>query len=118
MAYEEDKEIEITVHIFSEKGDGSLGFGVSGEVESLEDFGTDWLYEGIGDSWWENCSEFEGDAEAVRQTLEENDSLSWKDAVFHSLGRFCISYEVNGVNTDLNYDFDYEGIMTDNLEEL
>lgn len=118
MSAEETKEIEIMAHISSERGYGSLGFGISGEAESLEDLGTEWLYEGIGDSWWENCSEFEDDAEAVRNAIEENDALSWKDAVIQVLGHFYISYEVNGVETVLNYDFDFEKIMIDYLEEL
>ena len=115
---EEFEEIEIMACISSEKGYGSLGFGVSGEAETVEDLGTDWLFEGIGDSWWENCSEFEDDVEAVRKACEENKDLSWADAITQVLGHFTISYEVNGVETDLHYDFDFEGIMTDYLREL
>ena len=119
---DEFEEIEISACVYSDKGSGAIGFGVSsisGEEKSPEDFGTDWLYEGIGDSFWENYEdEFRSDVDAVRSAMDENEELSWDEAILQVLGHFHISYEVNGVETDLNYDFDYEEIMKDLLGEM
>ena len=68
-------EIYIQASCFSEKADVSIGFGISLDAAdgSLPEIATDWISEGMSESFWENYQEFEdGIAEAER--LQSNDN--------------------------------------------
>ena len=111
-------EIEIWACCYSEKADVSLSFGTS--VKSIDcvfsSLDTEWLYDGIGDSFWEIHEEFEvGIAQA--ESMQKSDStLTLRQALFEVFGNFRVSYEVNGKELPLDIIFDANAVMYSLLE--
>ena len=101
-------EKEIWAYCYSEKEDVSIAFGTSFETneETLESLGTDWIDEGLSDSFWENHHEFEPGINKAKALLNQNNSLTIREALFMVFGKFSISYEVDGKETNLLLDLD------------
>jgi len=112
-----EQYIEISASCCSEKTDASIGFGVgfesvTGEID-LED--TDWIFEGMGDSFWENHDEFEAGIQQAETLMEVKPDLTFRDALFAVFGHFTITYEVNGEEKALAYIIDVDAAMYDLL---
>lgn len=109
--------VEIFASCNSEKTDASIGFGTGFESATggidLED--TDWIFEGMGDSFWENHDEFEAGIQQAEVVMGENPGLTFRDALFAVFGHFSITYEVNGEEKDLAYAVDVDTAMYDLL---
>lgn len=113
-------EHEIIAWCNSEKAGVCLCFG------STVDFDTDhficpsaeWVIEGIGDSFWENCDEFKAGVEHAKHLEQQDSALSKREALFEVFGCFSIHYEVDGEKVDLNYDIDIDEMIYSMLELL
>lgn len=106
-------EIEIRACCYSEKVDVSISFGTSiesinGDLSSLD---TEWIYEGMGDSFWENYEEFEVGIAQVEAMLKSDSTLTKRQAMFAVFGNFALSYEVDGEEKELDLDFDVNASM-------
>lgn len=111
-------EREITAYCYSEKEDVSIGFGVSFNIaeESIETIGTDWIDEGISDSFWENHYEFELGIEKAKQLMSVESNLTFRQALYSVFGDFLITFQVNGEEKQLNFEFDLNDVMYCMLE--
>ena len=102
------KEIEIMAWCSSEKTDVSIGFGIT--IESPDgtiDFSnTDWIWEGISDSFWENHYEFEPGLDEAEARYSKDPDITFHDALFDVFGNFTLRYEVDGVDKDLAFSYD------------
>lgn len=112
-----EKYIEIFACCYSEKSDASIGFGIGFDSEDgVIDFEeTNWIFEGMGDSFWENHFEFESGIQQAEALMDTNPKLTLRDALFAVFGHFEISYEVNGEETELPYNIDIDAAMYDLL---
>lgn len=107
-----DKEIKIGVCLSSEKESASLGFGMYYSIKEHPDGpGTDWIIDGMSDSFCENYDEFEPGIERARKLVCMNPQMSSREALFEVFGNFTISYEVDGIEKNLNFDIDVNDIM-------
>lgn len=115
----DSREVEIWICLSSEKESVSLSWGISYDPEENPDGpGTDWLFDGTsGESFWENYSDFEPGIEKAKQLNELDPSLSFRQALFEVFGHFTVSYEVNGDETELDYDIDGDDVMYSLLVE-
>lgn len=114
------KEMYIWACCYSELTDASVSFGISIEDTSkpIEAMGIEWIWEGMSDSFWENCHEFEPYLEQIKARLRNNPSLSSSQALTDLFGTFLISYEVNGEQTELAFEIDVNDAMLSLLENL
>lgn len=113
----DDREIEIMAYCSSEKESASIGFGVSYTLKDHPDGpGMDWIGEGFADSFWENYYEFEPGIERAKQLMQMNPEMSFREALFKVFGKFSVTYEVDGVEKNLSYNVDADGIMYSMLE--
>ena len=101
-----DNYVEIWAHCYSEKENVSISFGISVDASvSIDEFNdTEWIDEGMSDSFWENYYEFEPGIEKANALLDNNPSLTLKEALFNVFGHFSISYEMDGKEIKLNFD--------------
>ena len=115
----DSRDVEIWISLSSEKESVSLGWGISYDPEENPDGpGTDWLFDGTsGESFWENYSDFEPGIEKAKQLIELDPSLSFRQALFEVFGHFTVSYEVNGDETELDYNIDGDDVMYSLLVE-
>ena len=113
-------ELYIWACCYSELTDTSVSFGISIEDESepIEAIGIEWICEGISESFWENCHEFEPYIEVVKAQLQSNPSLDSRQVLTDLFGKFVISYEVNGEEKELGFEVDANDIMLPLLENL
>lgn len=101
-------EIEIWACCYSEKADVSISFGKTIESEDgyIDLLDTEWIYEGMSDSFWENHEEFElgiSQAEALRNS---DCSMTFHQALYNVFGNFTLCYEVDGAENNLEFDVD------------
>ena len=111
-------EIEIWACCYSEKADVSISFGTSvesfdGDLSSLD---TEWIYEGMGDSFWENHEEFEAGIAQAEALQKSDNTMTLHQAMFAVFGDFVLSYEVDGEEKELDIDFDVNASMYALLE--
>lgn len=111
-------EIEIWACCYSEKADVSISFGTSIDSSDgdLSYFDTDWIFAGMSDSFWENHEEFEAGIAQAEVMKNNDDTLTFHQALFAIFGDFTLCYEVNGEEMDLAYDFDVNASMYALLE--
>ena len=113
-------EINIWASCYSEKTDASISFGVTREIidgtVNLSDTG--WIYEGMGDSFWENYYEFEAGVAEANAMQDANPALTHEQALFDVFGNFVISYEVDGETKELDFDFNPNELMYALLNDL
>ena len=114
------EEMNIWACCYSELTDASVSFGISieDESESIETLGDEWIWVGMSESFWENCHEFEPYIEKVKSQLQNEPSLSSRQALTDVFGCFLISYEVNGEEKELPFEIDANGTMLSLLENL
>lgn len=112
------EEISIWACCYSELTDASISFGISSgrDTESLEDIGIEWIFEGLYESFWENYYEFEQYIESASTSLKNNAELSPRQVLFDIFGKFAIVYEVNGEETELDFDVDINDAVYSLLE--
>lgn len=112
-------EIEISAYCYSEKEDVGIGFGVHLDAkESLDELGTDWIDEGISDSFWENAFEFDSGIEKAQKLNDENPNLTYRQALYSIFGDFTITYKIDEKEVALKLDIDANQAMYDLLMEL
>lgn len=115
----DDEEIEIMAYCSSEKVPASLGFGVCCSPEEYPDgLSSDWIYEGIEESFWENYEEFEPGIDKARQIAVDNPSATIEEVLFEVFGRFDISYEVDGAERECHFDVDVNSEIYSLLKEI
>ena len=115
---EEKMELEILVCCYSRKADVLISFGatVGGANGAVDTSDSDWIYEGVSDSFWENHYEFEpgiAKAEAARMS---DPSLTYHQALWAVFGSFSLTYEVNGEKIVLDFEGDIDELMYSLLE--
>ena len=112
--------IQLDVVCFSEKEDVSLGFGFG---ISEEDKVNKWISEpgdiaiGISDSYYELYFEFEPGINKAKKLVEDGYFSSIRDALLEVFGHFRLSFSVDGIDEEFDYDFDVDECMFDLLEE-
>lgn len=111
-------EIEIWACCYSEKADVSISFGTSvesldGDLSSLD---TEWIFCGMGESFWENHEEFEAGIAQAEALQKSNSTMTLHQAMYAIFGDFELSYEVDGEETELNIDYDVNASMYALLE--
>ena len=101
---------EIFAYCSSEKTDVSIGFGTSfvSENDHFDYPSPDWITEGIEDSFWENYEEFEIGIQQAYQLRCEEKTLNTRQALFTIFGHFNISYKVDGLEADINYNYNID----------
>ena len=111
-------EVEIMTYCYSEKEDASIGFGTSfdSEEELINNLDTDWIEEGLSDSFLENYIEFEPGIEKAKQLIKSNPNLTFRQALHNIFGNFSISYEMKGKEIALQIEIDINQTMYDMLE--
>ena len=112
-------EKELWAYCYSEKEDVSIAFGTSFDPneETVDSLDTDWIDEGLSDSFWENHHEFELGIDKAKALLTQNNSLTIREALFVVFGEFSISYEVDGKETELSLDVDINDCIYSLLDE-
>ena len=114
------EEIFVDVYCRSDKTGDWIGCGVYGEsVDGNIDISDiNYIYEGLGESFWELCGEFhEGLAQA--DALQEKDaSLTHQQALYAVFGHFTLSFQVDGKPIDLNVDIDIDEFMYSLLRDV
>ena len=112
------QDIEIMACCYSEKGDVSIDFGTSYSSEDglLDHLDAEWIYTGMGESFWENIDEFKGGIEKAKQYIQDNPDLSFRQALYSIFGDFFISYEINGEEADIDLEVDVNQAIYDMLE--
>jgi len=122
-----DEYIEISACCYSDTIDVSVGFGIGFDKEdfSIADLGTDWIYEGLSESFWENAQDFEeGVSRAYAIVREEvanggkDDHETFMKALRQVFGEFKIEYEIEGVKQDFTWDVDVNSAMYDMLPDV
>lgn len=113
-------EIQVWVTCYSEKTDASISCGIYVESVSKNLDITDIknIYEGLSESFWENCQEFE-DGVAQADTMQEDDpALSFEQAILSIFGHFFISGTVDGEETELGIDPIADDFMISLLKDI
>ena len=107
-------------YCYSEKEDVSIAFGTSFESneELIDSLDTNWIYEGMSESFWENAFEFDSGIEKAIKINDDNPNLTYKQALYAVFGDFAISYTIDGKETDINFEIDINQAMYDLLMEL
>ena len=98
-----DQLWDIYVTCYSDKADVSIDFGISDiEGMSLDDLGTDWIFNGLGDSFWENAYQFEDGVSQAYALCYEGKEID--DALYEVFGHFSIEFKCNipGITPDFN----------------
>jgi hypothetical protein len=112
-------DIEIIAYCYSEKADVSIGFGLiiksADELKDLLD--TNWIDEGLVDSFWENHYAFEPGLAEAEAICNRNHDIAFRDALFSIFGYFSMRYEVNGEKTALSFEFNANDMMYALLEK-
>lgn len=113
------EEHEINACCSSDKTGVSIEFGTTlVSVSNHFDYPSpDWITEGIGDSFWENYEEFEVGIQQAYQLRCENNTLNTRQALFAIFGHFNISYKVDGLEADINYNINVDDIIYSMLEQ-
>ena len=111
-------EIEITACCYSKKADVSVSFGTSVETVdgSFDTTDTEWIYVGMSELFWENHWEFESGIEQASILQNENNALTFRQALFNVFGHFELAYQIDGEEVDLNIDLDADSLMYALLE--
>ena len=111
-------EIEIHACCYSDKADVAIGFGKSYESKStkLSDAGYEWIFEGIGDSFWENHEEFEVGIAQAKMLSAENRAMTFRQALYAVFGDFNLEFEVNGELVEPDSNVDVNEFMYELLE--
>ena len=114
------KEIEIMACCYSEKEDVSVGFGIGfdADTRSIEQLDSEWIWIGMSESFWENYEEFESGIDKAKQLIEGDSNLTYRQALYSVFGNFNISYEVDGKESELDFEIDANEIMYDMLENM
>lgn len=91
-----DHEIEVMAWCSSVKENVTIGFGVCYDPtkETLSSLGSDWIIEGISDSFWENYTEFEPGLYKANSLIRNDPTLSIEQALYEVFGEFCLSFDV------------------------
>ena len=114
-----DTLIEINAVCFSEKAEGSLGFGFSiseTDYNNARISDAEELYIGISDSYWENWSEFEPGVLEAKKMVDEGLYSKAKEALFEVFGHFELYFEIDEVEKHFDYEFDTDELMYTLLE--
>ena len=113
-------EREISAYCYSEKENVGIGFGISfdPDKDSIETIGIDWIREGMADSFWENYREFDAGIEKASILIEENQNLTYRQALYAVFGDFILSYEIDGKEVDYESEIDENQMMYDMLVKL
>ena len=111
-------EINIMAWCTSEKADVFIGFGITIESSdgSIDFSDTDWIWEGMGDSFWENHYEFECGLAEAEAIYDSTPDITFYEALFSVFGNFSIRYEVDGIDRDLPFNIDVNKSMYALLE--
>ncbi len=111
-------ESTLMVYFYSEAEDVSLGFGISfdPETDSIESLGTDWILEGMTDSFWENYEEFEPGINKAKILEKQNSGMTHRQALMKVFGDFIASCEMDGEETENNINIDANEAMYNLLE--
>ncbi len=111
---------ELMAYCYAESGE-SIGFG----CPVLYSNHTEWIYEGVADSLYENYEEFEKAikiaAKAGIEVLknspdEELSSLAYR-MTENTLGGITVVYEADGKKIDIKYDVDIPDLIYSNLSD-
>ena len=96
---------EIWGNCRSELVDVTLRFGLVELTGSIDEVGTDWIYEGIADSYFENSWRYD---EYILRTNEliNSKGISREAALREVFGRFSVLFELEGNPVIINYDVD------------
>ncbi len=89
-----DNYQEIEANCYSELTPVSLGFSMEYN-DSISELGTEWIYESVEESFWENSYEFEPYIKIAKNLVETDKTISYEDALKRVFGRFSISFYVN-----------------------
>lgn len=116
----EDNVIELDVVCYSEKEDVSLGFGFSISEEErvnkrIDESGD--IAIGISDSYYELYSEFEPGINKAKKLIEDRLCSSVDDALREVFGHFELSFSIDGVDEDFEYDLDVDECVFDVIKE-
>ena len=107
---------EVEAYCYSEKVDVSLSFGIEYNG-SLDELGTDWIFEGISDSFWENYYEFEEYNNQAKE-IANNKNIEYEEALEMVFGHFAISFVVDGKPVTWNSNLDINDQIFTLLSEL
>jgi hypothetical protein len=110
--------VKIWAHCYSEKESVSISFGTSIDATmSIEEFhDTDWIDEGLAESFWENYDEFVPGIEKAKTLLNNNPKLTMKAVLLDVFGHFFMSYEKDGEEIQLEFDINPDEVMYSLLE--
>ncbi len=115
-----DNEVELWIYCKSEKENASLGFGLEFDPEKDKNWReeTDWIYEGISDSFMENFEEFYPGIQKAALCVKEDPSLTFRQALFKVFGHIRTVFEIDGKETDqIVYNIDFEDAIYSLLED-
>ncbi|MBQ6532618.1 MAG: hypothetical protein IJI33_06415 [Solobacterium sp.] len=90
-----------------------LAFGLE-FTGSVDEQDSEWIYEGIGDSYFENSWQFDDYIEKANQLINSK-GISREAALKQIFGRFIISFEIDGKPAIIKYD---EDAVNDQMYEL
>ena len=112
------KEIEISAVCYSEKEDVSVGCGIyfDAEAESIGQLDSDWIGIGMSESFWENYEDFEPGIDKAKRLIEGDSNLTYRQALYSVFGNFNISYEVDGKESNLEFEIDANEFIYNMLE--
>ncbi len=104
-----NEELLLDIICSSEKEDVSIGFGssynpydnIDSTIKSIVE--SEWVSEGIGESFWENYFQFKPGVEKAMLLIKSNPQLSPKQALFEVFGNFYLTFQINGVEYDCEY---------------
>lgn len=109
-------EIDIHACCYSEKADVGISFGKSVKDRYLDASDIEWIFEGMGDSFWENHEEFEPGIAQAKAMQQNNVGLTFRQALFATFGHFNLYFEINGESAELDIDIDVNDQMYALLE--
>ena len=107
----EDNYVEIDAVCFSEKEDSSLGFGFCIDKQEYSDgmmLDEGEIHIGVSDSYWENWAEFVPGIEKARNMVKDGHYSVVRDALFAVFGHFKLSFSVNGIEKDFDYNYNVD----------
>ena len=84
--------------------DVTLRFGLE-LTGSIDEVGTDWIYEGIADSYFENSWEYDEYILRANELINSK-GISREAALREVFGRFSVLFELEGNPVIINYDVD------------
>ncbi len=110
------KDFEINIS-YSELTPVSLGFGIEYNG-SISELGPEWIYEGVEESFWENSYEFEPYVKIAKNLVDNDKTISYKDALKRVFGRFSISFYVNENPVQVHSDIDVNAQLYELLSQI